>query len=365
MKVSVAMLAYNHERFIAQAIDSVLMQKVNFDYEIIIGEDCSVDRTRDIVVDYQKRYPDRVRLLLPEKNLGACENSLQVHKACQGEYVAILEGDDYWTSPSKLQKQVDFLNSHPECALCFHNAIIFYEDGSGEPRSYCRADQKEISTLEDLLAGNFIPTCSVMFRRGLFDEIPDWIYSVPFGDWPFHILNARYGKIGYIKEVMGAYRVHSGGVYSGQSQIKNLRGTIKTYGKINAYLNFEYEDIIRSRISERWNGWAEVFAQHLAEHGSVEATISKAVEVLDDWPGELPLSKAERARMLGRIYADLGFASYKAHDLPKTRHCFVRAIRYDPSWLRNRGVWSIGVNAFLGERLTGWLGGGAKSVCRR
>ena len=201
-----------------------------------------------------------------------------------------------------------------------------------------------------------------MFRRGLFDELPDWFYTVPVGDWPLHILAAQHGKIGYIKEVMGGYRVHPGGVYSGQSPIKNLRETIETYGKINAHLNFEYEDTIRSRISERWNGWTEAFAEQLVEHGSVQATISKAMEVLDDWPVELPLSKAEKARMLSRVYADLGFTSYKAHDLPKMRYCFVRAIRYDPSWLRNRGVWSIGVEAFLGERLAGWLRRGVRSV---
>ncbi|MDQ3815609.1 MAG: glycosyltransferase family 2 protein, partial [Armatimonadota bacterium] len=129
MKVSIVMVTYNHEKYIAQAVESVLMQETNFDYELIIGEDCSQDKTRAIVMDFQRRFPERIRLLLPEKNLGGSgkTNFLQTLAAAQGQYVALLEGDDYWTSPHKLQKQVDFLDSHPECAICFHKSNMLYE----------------------------------------------------------------------------------------------------------------------------------------------------------------------------------------------------------------------------------------------
>lgn len=364
MKVSVLMITYNHENFIAQAIDGVLMQQVNFDYELVIGEDCSTDNTRDIVIGYQKRHPDKIRLLLPEKNLGGKKNFIQAYKACQGEYIALLDGDDYWTSPHKLQKQVDFLDSHPECAICFHDATWFYEDGGREPRNYCRADQKGISTLEDLLAEDFIPTCSTMFRKGLFGEFPDWYYTVLMGDWSLHILNAQHGDIGYLNEVMGAYRVHPGGIYSLRNAIEKVQGTIHWYETINAHLNYEYQDTIRSAMIKQWDWWSGALAEQLAENGSVQATISKAVEILDDWPVEFPLSKTEKARILSRVYADLGFISYKARDLSTARYCLVRAIPYDPSWLRNRGVWSIGAEAFLGERFAGWLRRGVRSLRR-
>ena len=130
MKVSVHMITYNHEKFIAQAIESALMQQVDFDYEIVIGEDCSTDRTREIVVAYQQRHPDKIRLLLHEQNVGVSLNDIRVYRACRGEYVAWLEGDDYWTSPHKLQKQADFLDSHPACSACFHPVTVFFEDGS-------------------------------------------------------------------------------------------------------------------------------------------------------------------------------------------------------------------------------------------
>jgi glycosyltransferase involved in cell wall biosynthesis len=245
MKVSVAMVTYNHERFISQAIESALMQQVNFDYEIVIGEDCSTDHTRDIVIDYQQRYPDKIRLLLPEKNLGAKKNGIQVHKACQGEYIALLDGDDYWTFPHKLQKQVDFLDTHPECAICFHSVKVIYDDCSQEPFIRRPPRQKEIYALKDLLVDNFIPACSTMFRNGLFGEFPDWFHVLPIGDWLLHILNAQHGDIGYINEVMGARRVHSGGVWS-RTGIRMSQEALEFYKVMNTYLNFRYDRIIRA-----------------------------------------------------------------------------------------------------------------------
>src|SRR5438046_9270455 len=116
MKISVIVLTYNHEKHIAQALDSVLMQETNFDYEIIIAEDCSIDRTRSIVLDFQRRNPEKVRLLLPLRNLGSAGNQIftQAFDLAQGGYVALLDGDDYWTSPKKLQKQVDSLETKAE-----------------------------------------------------------------------------------------------------------------------------------------------------------------------------------------------------------------------------------------------------------
>ena len=119
-KVSVVMLTYNHEKFIAQAIESVLIQRTNFPIELVVGEDCSTDGTREIVRRYAAARPDIIRLVFHEKNVGAYENGQDVLAACQGEYIALLEGDDYWTSPDKLQRQADYLDAQPACALCFH-----------------------------------------------------------------------------------------------------------------------------------------------------------------------------------------------------------------------------------------------------
>ena len=153
LKVSVLMVTYNHEAFIGQAIESALAQETNFDYEIVIGEDCSTDQTQEIAQEFQQRYPDRIRLLLRKNNLGGGgkENFVKTYQACQGKYIAMLEGDDYWTSPHKLQTQVDFLESHPHFSLSSHNVFIHYEDKSQPDREWLGNNHKEVLTLEDLL----------------------------------------------------------------------------------------------------------------------------------------------------------------------------------------------------------------------
>jgi len=249
MKVSVVMLTYNHEQFIAQAIESVLMQQVNFSYELVIGEDCSTDSTRDIVIQYGERHPETIRLLLREKNLGAMgkPNFVDALRHCQGKYIAMLEGDDYWTSPHKLQKQADYLDNHPECAMCFHSTKVIYDDGR-PPHISSPPVYKKPYELRDLLQRNFIATVSVMFRSGLFDEFPSWYYDVPMGDWPLYVLNAEYGKIGYIDEVMSVYRRHAQGCWSSRELTRNLQAGIAMYEVVNAHLDYRYDRIIKAGI---------------------------------------------------------------------------------------------------------------------
>ena len=191
MKLSVAMITYNHEQFIAQAIESVLAQKVDFEYEIVVGEDCSTDGTRAIVTDFSRRYPGRIAALLRERNLGGPRNLLGTLAACRGEYLALLEGDDYWTCTNKLQRQVDFLDAHPDWAICCSRAQVRNEHdiSSGALRAQSGTifpvrpngalpDQNVVGllpvtpraagtyTLNDLLYENFIPTCTVVYRWG-------------------------------------------------------------------------------------------------------------------------------------------------------------------------------------------------------
>jgi glycosyltransferase involved in cell wall biosynthesis len=253
-KVSISLLAYNHEEFIAEAIESVVLQKVNFAYEIVIGEDCSLDSTREIVLHYQRKYPDKIRVFLSKKPLNNRQsgrlNFVRNLKACRGEYIALLDGDDYWSSPFKLQKQVDFLDDHPRYAICFHDAIRMYENGSQRPWLY-PGGKKEVYSLADLAAGNFIPTCSTMFRNRLFSEFPGWYYEVSMGDWPLHIINAHYGDVGYIDEVMGVYRVHSRSRWSAKSRVDVLNDTINAAERIKLDLSSKYRKITDGSII-RW-----------------------------------------------------------------------------------------------------------------
>jgi glycosyltransferase involved in cell wall biosynthesis len=257
-KVSVLMITYNHEPFIRQALDSVLMQKTSFPVELVVGEDCSTDRTRDIVSEYQRKHPQIVRALLPERNQGQIPNVAATLAACRGDYIAILEGDDYWTAPDKLQCQTDFLDAHPECAISFHKALMIFEDNTQAPRE-CPEDAPEVSTLEDLLEcqhGNLIPTCSAVWRRGLFERIPDWVEEVGFSDWPIHVMNARRGKIGFLNRCMAIYRVHPGGVWSSQDGRSVTDRWVKALEYMNRELNYEYDSLCRSSIFRRLYGYS-------------------------------------------------------------------------------------------------------------
>jgi glycosyltransferase involved in cell wall biosynthesis len=265
-KVSVLITTYNQENLITQAVDSVLMQAVDFDYEIVIGEDASTDRTRDIVVELARRYPEKIRVLLRdpqvanrERHLAGKMNFLQALQSCCGEYIAVLDGDDYYTSPDKLQKQVDFLKAHPECVICFHNVRAVYENGESE--NMCPDSQNEISDIEQLLWGNFIPSCSIMYRREPIVQIPDWFYSAKVGDWPLNIFKAEHGKIGYINEVLAAYRVHQAGAWSLRKRSRQLIITIKILNNIDKDLGFRYSDTIRHAKSRVLFELAELYLQ--------------------------------------------------------------------------------------------------------
>lgn len=265
VKVSVLVMTYNHARFIEQALQSVLAQRTDFDFEILISEDCSTDGTRETVTGYQRAYPQKIRLLLSDRNLHSNAVVDRGIRAARGQYIALLDGDDYWIDPDKLQKQVAFLDRHTDCAICFHNAKVLDENNHQESRSWTPANQKAFSQIEDLWMGNFIPTCSTMYRNLLSNRLPEWYRShfvsesLFITDWPLHLLHAEHGRIGYINEVMGVYRLHSGGLYSPQSEMQKLDNTFRFYRSINASFDYKYDSIIKVAITKYFFEWAQEY----------------------------------------------------------------------------------------------------------
>lgn len=256
--VSICCTTYNHSNFIKDSLVGFLIQETTFPFEIIIFDDASTDNTQKIIAEYIEKYPNLIRPFLQQDNLwqgkGICGTFTIAYPNARGKYIALCEGDDYWINPYKLQKQVDLLDKHPECSICFHNVTEIYEDKSQEPYNYNCPYQKQILDIEDLLAGNFAYTCTAMFRSSLFSKhkFPDWYLRpglVEAGDYPLWIFNAEHGKILYIHEVMGVYRRHSGGFWSSKDKIHQLKNTIKNNQYINRYLKFNYEDIIKAKIS--------------------------------------------------------------------------------------------------------------------
>lgn len=244
-------MSYNQREFVAQAIDSALGQDVDFDYEIVIGDDASTDGTRELLADYSRNYPDRIHLLVSEKNGGAHENFERCLNSCRGEYVALLEGDDFWTSPLKLRKQVEYLSTHPEYASCFHDVYLVRDDckDRSSQTQFSRYKPPQPMVLENVVTSFCIPTCSTMFRRAFFSEYPKWFHDMSMGDWPLHIVLAERGPIGYVDKVMAAYRIHEGGVWSSQKRLQVLERSICACRVIDNHLAGRFRAQLARRIA--------------------------------------------------------------------------------------------------------------------
>lgn len=209
IKVSVVSISYNQENYIKQALDSFVSQKANFNFEVIIADDCSTDNTANIIKDFSKKYPDVIKPILRNKNVGIAENLMSAMRAAKGEYIALCEGDDFWTDTNKLQVQTDFLDKKKDYALCFHPVKVFFE--KKEEKEYIFPDKSEFSKfdLENLVKRNFIQTNSVMYRNVYKYDTLD---ILPL-DWYLHLYHAKLGKIGFIDKVMSSYRRHPDGVW--------------------------------------------------------------------------------------------------------------------------------------------------------
>ena len=255
-KVSICIITYKNANFIDNCLESIVSQVVNFDYEIIIGEDHSKDETAQIVKKYADSYPNLIKAYLRKQNIGAKQNFLNCFHQCQGEYVIYVEGDDYWTNKHKLQKQVDFLNTHLEASACFHNAEIIFEDGSKRPAQLVNSPNQAFWTnTGDFFKKKetwFMATASVMMRRKYVNPLPSWFNDCKSGDIPMYVILAERGPIGYIPEIMSVYRKHLGGQsYTDSIKSKEfLLNRIYMYTKLNEYTKKKYNEFINPILGE-------------------------------------------------------------------------------------------------------------------
>ena len=250
MLVSVCIISYNHEAFIKKTIDGVLSQQTNFNFDIVISDDFSSDNTRSICENYANKHPDIIKIIHSEKNIGAIPNFIRTLKACSGKYVAFCEGDDYWIDPLKLQKQVDFLENNPECSLCFHDALILWDNKSLPPKYFCSKNQKKTSTVEDVIEKWFIPSASMVFRNKYINPLPAWFRDIYNGDWALQMLLAEKGKIAYINEIMSVYRKNPGALSGGKGKdaIFVNSNKIKLLNYFDDYSKGDYNYLINNKI---------------------------------------------------------------------------------------------------------------------
>lgn len=260
--VSISCITYNHEKYIAEAIDSFLMQKTNFKYEILIHDDASTDQTQQIIKEYQKKYPDIIKPILQKENQYSkgVNNISYRFNFCRskGKYIALCEGDDYWIDPYKLHKQVDYMENHLDCSMCFH-ATDIVKVGKGKIDVIKPYNENCISTTDDIILGDggFMATNSIIYRKYVMDNAPDFYFNAPVGDYPLQILASTKNYAYYINEFMSVYRVGVEGSWSDrmisvknkEEKIINLRKKIiNMLTEFNEYSNRRYSNAINKKI---------------------------------------------------------------------------------------------------------------------
>lgn len=293
--LSVFIMVYNHAEYLKECIDNILNQKTNFNYDIVIGEDCSKDNSREIILGYQKLYPGKFKLLLYPRNMGAVHNQNEVYKNCLGKYIAICEGDDYWTDSLKLQKQVGFLEKNQEYSLTFHKI----KELSTREQTFTvqNPDTEQTYTLEDLSKQNFIITVSVVFKKN-FDEMPQWMDYSPIGDYPLHMLNASFGLIKYFPEEMAIYRVGSG-IWSTKSKVDQIINTMFALSFL--LTNFKENKQVHENLKIQYDSLKEGLTKIYEDKNSLELKIKdyKYIETITSLGSILKILKIKIIKKLG------------------------------------------------------------------
>lgn len=252
--VSICCTTFNHENYIADALEGFLIQETNFDFEVLIHDDASTDKTPDIIRNYVDKYSNIIKPIFQIENQYSKHIKINMQynfSRAKGKYIALCEGDDYWTDPLKLQKQVDYMENHPECSLCFHSAKII-QVTKEKRRKLLRPYIKNcISPTEDIIigGGGFCPTASLLFPKKYIESMPEFYKSAHVGDYPLQMFLSSKGYAYYIDEIMSVYRMEVPGswtsrVYFNVNAIdkvnKAIEGDITLLEGFNKYSNYKY-----------------------------------------------------------------------------------------------------------------------------
>lgn len=242
-------ITYNQEKYIEQTIKSVLNQITNFDFEIIIGDDCSTDNTTNICSNFQKQFPEKIILISNNENQGFLRNYFNCYNSSKGVYLAATAGDDYWCDNYKLQKQVDFLEENKDFSMCCSGYKLLFED-TNQFKDMVQSNRKEF-TYNELLYNNEIAATTSIYRKSLLPTLNNEFLNVPVEDWVLYLMYAKLGRVGYLNEVFGVYRQHSNSVYSGLSNGKRGLWRFKTALYINQ--NFRKQTMLSFFKTEKYS----------------------------------------------------------------------------------------------------------------
>lgn len=258
--VTVVMVTYQHARFVRRSLEGALGQDAPFPFEVLVGEDGSTDGTREICVELAARHPDRMRLFLRDRKdmiridgrATGRTNFLKLMAELRGEFVALLEGDDGWTHPHKLVRQVEYLRAHPEAAACYHRLEMRRADDESLVGTLPAIDPVAPRRTADLVRGNGIGTASILYRRSaLPTAYPEafW-HHAPMGDLPLHILASLHGDIHFLPETMGIYRVGSGH-WSTRSRLETIDASIRMRELLPILVGDRLDPLLRPWLARR------------------------------------------------------------------------------------------------------------------
>ena len=276
--VTIYTATYNHEKFIEQCLDGILMQQTDFPFEMLIKEDCSTDRTREIVIDYQRRHPDKIRLLLCRENLYSQKIKFpdELAPLRRGKYIALCEGDDYWTDPLKLQKQVDFLEAHPEYVVTFHDFCTVDADGKPVEHIKFPSQNKRDYSSDELQRGCWLHTLTLCYRNVIRVPPPEY-RAVVNGDSFLVSLLGAHGGAKYMDDIQpSVYRSHPGGVWGRRSLRQKAQAQVKTFGVMRSY----YKRIGNTAVADSYYDKYAAACSRLLRHSLTErdlVTASKAM----------------------------------------------------------------------------------------
>jgi glycosyltransferase involved in cell wall biosynthesis len=266
--VSVSLTAYNMANWLPRALDSVLEQRTTFPFEIVIGDDCSVDETVNVAHSYQVRHPDMIRVLQRSKNVGVQRNTYETFEQCQGKYIAWLDPDDYWTDSEKLEIQVATLESDPSINACGHFVRYVTIEGEVKRERYPSIPPGRYG-LEEIIRHNFMASPSVVFRNGIHREIPSWYYDFEsLSDWPIWVLAALSGDIVLLDRVMADVMQIATSSFMSKGALFWYQSNAEFYERVDSMLPSKWRRLVRAEKGKRY----EAMAYFLRKRGEFPAS---------------------------------------------------------------------------------------------
>ena len=256
--LTVCCAAFNQERYIRDALDSFVAQKTDFPFEVLVHDDASTDGTAAIIREYGEKYPGLIVPMLEEEN--QYSRGVKIYNMmaplAKGKYLAFCEGDDFWTDPRKLQKQVKFLEENPDYVLCVHNTL-WHDQMTGKKHNMFSGEQRDL-TLSDVIRGSHYHTSSMVCRKELRTEMPPFTTMIPqMVDYPLSIYGALTGKIRYFPEVMSTYRFMAVGSWSSRMEVdvdravRTQQAAIQMLEAADQWSGREYSEIFRLGVLSR------------------------------------------------------------------------------------------------------------------